>query len=55
MIFLKTQNPTTADKLRKMGFQELNKEGNFFVFINKTGKLDFANDKTIVYTDKLFI
>lgn len=54
MNFLKTVNENTADKLRSAGFQELPKEGKFFVFINN-GKLNFSDDKTIVYTDKLSI
>lgn len=54
MNFIKTQDSSTADILRKEGFQELPKEGKFFVFINN-GKLNFSDDKTIVYTDKLSI
>lgn len=55
MNFLKTNNEVTAIKLRSLNYKELPKEGSFFVFVNKTGKLDFAEDKNIVYTDKLFL
>lgn len=54
MNFVKTKNPDTAQMLRDLGFQEMNKEGNFFVFINN-GKLNFAENKNIVYTDKMSI
>lgn len=54
MNFVKTQDFNTAELLRKNGFQELNKEGNFFVFVNN-GKMNFSDNKKIVYTDKLSI
>lgn len=53
MNFIKTQDSSTADMLRLEGFQELPKEGRFFVFVNKTGKQDFSENKKIVYTNKL--
>ena len=52
--FIKTQDENTALELRKT-LKELPKEGSFFVFINESGKLDFAEDKTLVYTNKLSI
>lgn len=52
MNFIKTQDEETALKLKALGFQELKKEGSFFVFINN-GKQNFANNKNIVYTNKL--
>lgn len=54
MNFVKTKDPDTAKMLRDAGLQEINKEGNYFVFIND-GKLHFAEDKNIVYTDKMSI
>lgn len=52
MNFVKTKDVETANKLRKAGLTELKKEGNFFVFISD-GKQNFANNKNIVYTNKL--
>lgn len=54
MNFVKTQDVETAKLLRQSGFQEINKEGNFFVFVNN-GKLNFSDNKNIVYTNKLCI
>lgn len=50
MNFVKTQDEQTAKILRDAGFQELNKEGNFFVFINN-GKLNFSDNKNVIYTN----
>lgn len=55
MKFIKTSDSETAENIRSLGFQELPKEGKFFVFINETGKLNFANEEKIVYTNKLSI
>lgn len=52
MNFLKTQDVGVANELRSSGLQELPKEGKFFVFINN-GKQQFADNKNIVYTNKL--
>lgn len=51
MNFVKTSDVETAKFLRQT-LQELPKEGKFFVFINN-GKQNFANNKNIVYTNKL--
>lgn len=51
MNFVKTNCEETAKLLRK-SLQELPKEGSFFVFIND-GKQNFADNKKIVYTNKL--
>lgn len=55
MNFVKTQDSSTADMLRAEGFQELPKEGKFFVFVNQPGKYDFSENKKIIYTNKLSI
>lgn len=54
MNFLMTKDLTTADTLRKNGFTELNKDGKYFVFVNN-GKIDFSENKNIVYTNKINI
>lgn len=51
-IFVKTSDSEMAQKLRQMNFQELPKDGNFFVFMNN-GKMLFENNKDIIYTNNL--
>ena len=54
MNFIKTQDSSIAEELRKNGFKELAKEGQLFCFINN-GKMNFAKtdlDK-ISYTNVL--
>ena len=50
--FVKTSSEDTAQIMRKEGFVELPKEGNFFVFLN-SGKMSFAENKDVVYSDKI--
>lgn len=54
MNFIKTQDSSVAEELRKNGFQELAKEGQLFCFINN-GKINFASiDKDkVTYTNKI--
>lgn len=52
MNFIKTLSETTASELRNLGFQELPKEDEFFVFINND-KLFFSDEKNIIRTNKL--
>ena len=49
--FIKTNDPETADMLRKAGFIELPKEQNRFVFLNEVGKMDFTQGNTKVSFD----
>lgn len=53
MKFIKTRDSETAENIRSLGFKELPKEGDYFVFINDQSKSNFANKEKIVYTDKL--
>lgn len=52
MNFIKTVDEGVAEFLRSKNYQELPKEGNFFVFVNN-GKLEFTKNEKIVYTNKL--
>lgn len=54
-LFVKTSDSASAEELRKNGFPELQKQGQFFVFMN-TGKplLTFDTSK-IRYSDVLFM
>lgn len=52
MNFIKTSDENTAKMLRAEHFQELSKEGKFFVFLNN-GTQKFSDNKNIVYTNKL--
>lgn len=50
--FIKTQDVSTSEQLKKLGFTELPKQGSFFVFIND-GKANFSSEekKKMVYTN----
>lgn len=54
MNFVKTQDASVAQQLRDAGFQELNTEGSFFVFMNN-GRMNFSDNKKVIYTNKLSI
>ena len=41
--FIYTSDEETAEKLRELGFQELPKEGNRWMFINDN-KINFSSD-----------
>ena len=52
--FINTTDIETADLLRKLGFKELPKSGDRFVFINEPNKIQFSSDNLrLNYTDKL--
>ena len=52
--FIKTSDEQTANLLREAGYVELAKEGNRFVFINDSNKMDFSSsDLKLNYSDKL--
>ena len=54
--FVKTSDSATAETLRKLNYQELPKEGKYFVFINKAPtniqSAMFEQDK-VIYTNSL--
>ena len=51
--FIKTSDEETARKLRDLGFYELAKEGDKWVFANMPTNVDFSADKNVVYTNVL--
>jgi len=53
-LFIRTKDETTKDVLLKCGFTLLQKEGNFYIFLND-GKVSFSDEvqKEVFYTDKL--
>ena len=58
MNFVRTEDEKIADELRRNGFQELKKDGSFFVFINeKTDRAvtGFAESGKVVFTNQLNI
>ena len=51
--FINTSDEKTATLLRSMGFAELPKSGNLWVFVND-GKIQFSSkDVKLNFTDKL--
>lgn len=54
MHFIATTDSSTAETLRKLGFQELAKEGDRWMFLNEPNKIMFSSDNLkFNYTDKL--
>lgn len=52
--FIKTQSEQSAEKLRKLGYQEVTQEGSdCYTFINN-GKLNFDNSEKIFYSNMLY-
>ena len=53
-LFIRTKDEETKNILLKNGFELLNKEGSYYIFINN-GKVNFSEEvqKEIFYTDKL--
>lgn len=53
-LFIRTRDEKTKRTLEENGFQLLNKEGDYYIFIND-GKVDFSEEvqKEVFYTDKL--
>ena len=54
--FIRTSQEHIAKELRRNGFTELKKDGNFFVFINN-GKMNFSDKKKkeMIYSDLLSV
>ena len=50
--FIKTQDEKTAEKLRKY-FNELPKQGQFYVFVSDPTVKHFEKTDKIVYSDKM--
>lgn len=55
-LFIRTKDENTKNTLLENGFTLLNKEGEFYIFIND-GKVNFSEEvqKVIFYTDKVNI
>ena len=55
-LFIRTKDENTKNTLLENGFTLLNKEGEFYIFIND-GKVNFSQEvqKEIFYTDKVNI
>lgn len=55
-LFIRTKDENTKNTLLENGFTLLNKEGEFYIFIND-GKVNFSEEvqKEIFYTDKVNI
>lgn len=53
-LFIRTRDEKTRQTLEENGFQFLNKEGEYYIFIND-GKVNFSEEvqKEVFYTDKL--
>ncbi len=53
-LFIRTRDEKTKQTLEENGFQLLNKEGDYYIFIND-GKVNFSEEvqKEVFYTDKL--
>lgn len=53
-LFIRTRDEKTKQTLEENGFQLLNKEGDYYIFIND-GKVNFSEkvQKEVFYTDKL--
>jgi len=54
--FIKTSDEEVANELRNLGYNELNKEGKFFVFLNHNYIKNFSNNikKKMIFTDKIY-
>ena len=53
--FIKTSDEGVANELRKSGYQELSKQGKFFVFINSASKQKNFDKNKVIYTDTLCV
>lgn len=55
--FIKTSDVSTAEMLQKLGFQQIDKQGSIYTFLN-TNTLQFSEDidkSKIQYSDNLCI
>lgn len=56
MHFIKTNDENTKNILEQQGFQFLNKDGDFFVFLNDSKqKLSYELKDKIVFTNNITI
>ena len=55
-LFIRTRDEKTKQALEENGFQFLNQEGDYYIFLND-GKANFSEEvqKEVFYTDKLNI
>ena len=53
--FIQTSDEEVAKELRENGYQELSKQGKFFIFINEAKKVKTFDENKIVYTDILSV
>ncbi len=54
--FIKSSDPATIAKLKKLGFSIFSEDGGIVTFINKDGvRLDFAAGDKVVYTNKVSV
>ena len=52
--FIATNDEETAEMLRKLGFHELPKQGNRWMFVNQASDMKFdSKDSKVTYTDIL--
>jgi len=53
-LFIRTKDEKTKELLIENGFELLNKEGSYYIFIND-GRVNFSDEvqKEVFYTDKL--
>lgn len=53
-LFIRTRDEKTKQALKENGFQFLNQEGDYYIFLND-GKANFSEEvqKEVFYTDKL--
>lgn len=52
--FINTNDEGTAETLRELGFKELPKSGEYFVFLNEVNKVQFASENLKMnFTDRL--
>lgn len=51
--FIKTDSEETAQKLRNKGFNELKKQGSYYVFVNEPDKIVDFDKLDVIYTNIL--
>ena len=51
--FIATNDEETAEMLRKLGFHELPKQGNRWMFVNQASDMKFDNNSKVSYTNIL--
>lgn len=53
--FIKTSDEEVAKTLRESGYQELSKQGKYFVFINSASKKKNFDKNKVIYTNTLCV